>query len=409
MLSALRTARPSGRRWGQPPAVFRLLPGGPAASLCARGELAGSYGETLTFSRASAKYAESGAGVLTALTNNQPGVEPRGLLIEAAATNLCLHSAALDNASWVKAGGVVAAPTVTANAGTAPDGTLAAERVEIPSTAPGGAFSRVGQSANLTAASYTFSVWIRGRSGSGSTYLTAFIAATGLNPATTLINYTTTWQRFSLTFTATAVSWHMMIGTDAVNAATGHTDRGAVDIEVWGAQVESGIFASSYIATAGTTATRVAESARFAMPASLSGSNWAVGLTVEPRLWTSAGARVLFQTDNAYAAANHVSLYVNTTGTLQFDVFDNATAIKSMTTNAAISGTRLRLVATCENGTLALWVDGAKPAQTAGGAGTGVITTWPANFYVGTNRTTTQCVEGYIHSFALGSSYGSVR
>jgi hypothetical protein len=224
-----------------------------------------------------------------------------------------------------------------------------------------------------------------------------------------LCNYTTTWQRFSLTFTATAVSWHMMIGTDAVNSATGHTDRGAVDIEVWGAQVELGSFASSYIATAGTTATRVAESARFAMPAGLSGSWWSVGMTVEPRLLTSSGARVLFQTDNAYAAANHVSLYINTTGTLQGDVFDNAAAVKSITTNAAIAGGRQRVVLTCENGTLALWVDGVKPAQTAAGVGTGLVTTWPANFYAGSSRTPTQHLDGWIHSFAIGASLGSVR
>jgi hypothetical protein len=357
MLSALRTARPSGRRWGQPPAVFRMLPGGPAASLCARGELAGSYGETLTFTRASAKYAESGAGILTALTNNQPGVEPKGLLIEAAATNLLLRSAELDNASWVKAGGVVAAPTVTANAGTAPDGTAAAERVEIPSTAAGGSFSRVGQSANLTAASYTFSVWIRGRSGSGSTYLTAFIAATGLSPATTLINYTTTWQRFSLTFTATAVSWHMMIGTDAVNSATGHTDRGAVDIEVWGAQVESGTVASSYIATAGTTATRVAETASVSS-AAFPITAGSIEADVVPS-WggNPAATRTVVDTRKAAATDDGVVVTVDTSGRL--NLLTDGAAVTTITSAALTwtAGTRYRVRATWGGGNTYLYRD----------------------------------------------------
>jgi hypothetical protein len=318
-------SRLTGRsRFVKPPAVFRLLPGGPAASLCARGELAGSYGEALTFTRASGKHAESGSGVQTLLSNNQPGVEPKGLLIEAAATNLILHSAALDNAAWVKAGGVVAAPTVTADAATAPDGNTAAERVQIPSTAAGGSFSRVGQSANLTAASYTFSCWIRGRSGSGSTYLTAFIAATGLNPATVLCNYTTTWQRFSLTFTATAVSWHMMIGTDAVNSATGHTDRGAVDIEVWGAQVELGTFASSYIATAGTSATRVAETASVSS-AAFPITAGSIELDYTPS-WggTPAANRVLFDTRKAAATDDGLIAYIDTSRLLNL-ITDGAT------------------------------------------------------------------------------------
>jgi hypothetical protein len=56
--------------------------------------------------------------------------ESLGLLVEESRTNLLLRSEEFDDASWVKG----ASTTVTANYAVAPNGTTAADRVEMPNT-----------------------------------------------------------------------------------------------------------------------------------------------------------------------------------------------------------------------------------------------------------------------------------
>ena len=77
-----------------------------------------------TFSRASTGYALNNAGQLVAFASGAPRITDRGFLAEGARTNLCLQSQTFDNASWT-----ATRAAVTANAATAPDGTLTAYKL----------------------------------------------------------------------------------------------------------------------------------------------------------------------------------------------------------------------------------------------------------------------------------------
>src|SRR5688500_13085954 len=116
-----------------------MMWGGPSPGQECAGALTGTRGEALTFSRAGSGMCTKGDGTMVLLGNNVPRVQPGGLLMEAARTNLMVRSQEFDNAVWTKnATGAGVAPVVTANYAVAPDGTTSAERVQFSATPSSG-------------------------------------------------------------------------------------------------------------------------------------------------------------------------------------------------------------------------------------------------------------------------------
>jgi hypothetical protein len=180
---------------------------------------------------------------------------PRGLLIEEARTNLLLRSEEFDNAIWGKSNfGGAGVPVVTSNFGVSPDGTVDADRVQM--TLNGGTTTSdralLQQSVTLVAATaYTFSVWVRSLSGTVSMGI-GCDNVVGNTP----ITVTTTWQRFTVSGTSTGTSglaWLQLRGGQTP------TQSATADVLVWGAQLEAGAFATSYIPTIASTVTRSAD------------------------------------------------------------------------------------------------------------------------------------------------------
>jgi len=163
---------------------------------------------------------------------------PRGLLVEEARTNSLTYSADFANAAWTKS-----SCTVTANQGTAPDGTNTLTLLQFSAQ-----FGRLQQGSLTSGTVYTFSIWCRVASG---TRVYSLYDALG-NPLGSF-TATTTLTRYSVTFTAPATSTLYAV-----------QDRNAgpfVDTFIWGAQLEAGTFATSYIPTIASTVTRSADNA----------------------------------------------------------------------------------------------------------------------------------------------------
>lgn len=143
--------------------------------------------------------------------------------IQYAGENRCLRSEAFDNASWTKS-----SVTVTADSVAAPDGTTTADTLTAS-----GSNGTVLQSVTETAVSWTFSVWLKRKTGTGNIQ----IQVDGATWVTQTL--TTEWQRFSVTQTggagATSLGIRIATNGDAVYA--------------WGAQAEIGTTATSYLPT----------------------------------------------------------------------------------------------------------------------------------------------------------------
>jgi hypothetical protein len=211
----------------------------------------------VTFTRASSGTFVGSAGVLqTAATDvprfdhNPTTGESLGLLVEEQRTNLLLQSEDFSNVAWV-----VNAATVTTNTQTAPNGTLTADTFS-----PTLGTSSLHQIITCLASTvYTWTFYIKLGTMAAADFRFAvrddsngaFIAR-DIVPNVTPV--TTEWRRVTYTFTTPVgcvlVRPYPYRFTPATYGTTVH---------LWGAQLEAGSFATSYIPTTTAAATRSAD------------------------------------------------------------------------------------------------------------------------------------------------------
>lgn len=187
----------------------------------------------------------------------------KGLLIEAAATNLALRSSdfnttVTDGTSWTASG------YTRSNVSTLlPDGTTGnACQISGSSSA-----SFRNNAATVVASTvYTWSFYARNNGGSQARYR-VWNASAG----SSIVDYTlagsnyvsqigganntsSTWVRVSVTFTTP-------VSCTSIFVYPLSSDSGTVDVLIWGAQLELGAQATSYISNAGSQLTRLADDA----------------------------------------------------------------------------------------------------------------------------------------------------
>lgn len=269
-----------------PPPDFSFAPvsGRGMTAACACTSPTGAKGETLTFTRASSAYCTKGdwnsgivAGDMVLCTANQPRVMPggdgtggSGLMVEKAVTNTVSFPNAFDNAAWNSTSSGVADPTVTANAGTAPDNTATAERFQFNAvTSAQYTIRRQPATACTTSATNVGSIYIKGNAGAGGTL--HLIMADSAWYCTACTYVADTWTRCEATRALNGVAGTLAFGNGAGLCATGQA-QGAHDVLVWGAQCEVSTSAQPYatsliVSADGTPAPRAAETASFTVPA----------------------------------------------------------------------------------------------------------------------------------------------
>jgi hypothetical protein len=237
--------------------VRRTVPSGMTFE---RNFLTGSLGAGAVFTRASTGWYTNASGVLVSAATNAPRfdydpvtLQLKGLLLEDTATNIWLQSA--DVSTWQVGSIGVAGPALTLNAFTAPDGTLTADRLDIPAVTTAGMLSGLFQSVGVAATSYAFSMWMRGVAGGERLWL--YVTPDGVLYYRQSVTLTTGWRRYVvITPTLTAASWFFSIGVDLRDA--GQSATLAQSIYVWAGQLETS-YMSSYIPTTGGIVTRAAD------------------------------------------------------------------------------------------------------------------------------------------------------
>lgn len=241
-----------------------------------------NFADLITFTRASTGTYLDSDGLLKTASTNVPRIEydangnRKGLLIEEARTNLLRYSEDFTQAIWLKINtGTGVLPVVTANNAEAPDGTLTADRVDFDRGAGNASSDRsylnFSPITTVVSSVYTGSVFIKAVSSSDvGKQLAVRHVGSG---AYTVVTLTASWQRIQATETAASTSSFFNIETRGTFSADNQ-----VSALIWGAQLEAGSFPTSYIPTAGSTATRSADVA--SIPTSAFGYNQKAGTVV---------------------------------------------------------------------------------------------------------------------------------
>ncbi len=176
----------------------------------------------------------------------------RGLLIEPTATNLIFPAIDFTTVWFTEHGA-----TLTANQIIAPDGSMTAGALFLPSTTAAGTFRTLARFSPGISGQRTVSVWLKGAVGGervqllntpeGTTYL-----RTDPDP----LVLSNSWQRFALSGTQNDPNTYVILGVDNRSGLLSTADQ---TIHVWGAQAELAASASSFIATTGAAVTRAAD------------------------------------------------------------------------------------------------------------------------------------------------------
>lgn len=210
----------------------------------------------VTLSRATPATCFDASGVLTVRPANAARFDHdpqtlarRGLLVEAAATNVLPWSSDLAGHWAGDMGGSGSAPIVTALDAVAPDGTNAATRIDF---VRGNGFSRIALSGvgTVPGMPMVFSVWLKAAGTAGASIALRLESEDGGT-----LTLDGQWRRYSLAAKANtdAASAQLLLWSQVAGAPT------AAAVHAWGAQLETGATATSPIATAGIAITRSAD------------------------------------------------------------------------------------------------------------------------------------------------------
>ena len=261
------------------------------------------------------------------------------LLLEPQRTNYFRHSEYFETSDW----GAITT-TITTNNATSPDGYQNATTLT-----PTSASTNSGITSYLvtSATAHTMSVYAKVTSGTKSFRFFRYNSTDGSASSPTF-TATTTWQRFTWTTTPSVAgsSWYI------TNAAAD-----TIPFDIFGAQLEEGSYATSYIPTYGSSVTRVLETCSTSSNASTFNSTEGV-LYAEAEALANAGVNTKISLNDGTSNNSVVIFYYNLSDYIFFQVYKAGTRILNLSVNNVDKSILHKIAFKYKNSDYSVWIDG---------------------------------------------------
>ena len=239
------------------------------------------------------------------------------LLVEPAATNVLSYSEEFDNAAWGKSAMTVS--TGTTALFTAPDGTTNADKIIATSGNVAHNINRSG----IASAAYTFSVfakageesvislWLRGASVRAEFNLVSGTVSNITTTSARIENYGNGWYRCTV-YDSTAGTTAHVYG----RGGAAYAGNGSDGFYLWGAQLETGSVATSYIPTTTGTGSRSADVV--SVSGAVSGSiGQTAGVFYADLTYSFKGSSSPSRWLQLFGASNNIGLAIATTNVVR--------------------------------------------------------------------------------------------
>ena len=322
------------------------------------------------------------------------------LLVEPAATNVLSYSEEFDNAAWGKSAMTVS--TGTTALFTAPDGTTNADKIIATSGNVAHNINRSG----IASAAYTFSVfakageesvislWLRGASVRAEFNLVSGTVSNITTTSARIENYGNGWYRCTV-YDSTAGTTAHVYG----RGGAAYAGNGSDGFYLWGAQLETGSVATSYIPTTTGTGSRSADVV--SVSGAVSGS---IGQTegtiyVEGVITNYADAAASFITISDNTINNRLEIRKGSPGSI---IFERESATQSASTSINATGQVngiFKMAVAYKSGDTAFFINGVQVATT--NAATFTMNTL-THIYLGNNASgSARRLNDRIRAFAI--------
>jgi hypothetical protein len=270
------------------------------------------------------------------------------LLVEPQRTNSIVYSQDITNVMWADAGG-----TATANTAISPDGTQNADTLT-------GARYQGGGSSNT----WTFSCYAKKVNGDNKFLLRLDVPTTNyaqFDLNTGIIDFVS--SGYNATITAVENGWYRCTlttppSTSIANIVLVSANGGTYSTYVWGAQIEVGNYASSYIPTTSASVTRNAD------VISKTGISSLIGQTEGTLFYdgyfgnNSSEVYIFLQASGSGGVDNSIYLQKNANPTIGVKVFSGPTQIANINGGSFSVGDRIKIAAAYKANDFVLYING---------------------------------------------------